>query len=109
MSRFEVREGEQATFVLCHGASHLAAPVPPDPQGAATRTARYWLDFTARYRPGSAWAEETLASARVLKALTYRPTGAIVAAATTSLPETPGGARNWDYRYCWLRDATITL
>jgi GH15 family glucan-1,4-alpha-glucosidase len=84
-------------------------PEPIEPLAALVETEAAWAEWTAGYRPAGRYAEEVLRSLITLKALTYRPTGGIVAAPTTSLPEKPGGTRNWDYRYCWLRDATFTL
>ena len=101
--------GETATFVLGYGPSFHALPEPIEPLAALAETEAAWAEWTAGYRPAGRYAEEVLRSLITLKALTYRPTGGIVAAPTTSLPEKPGGTRNWDYRYCWLRDATFTL
>lgn len=109
VSRFTVRAGESMEFVLTYGPSHLRAPNPIDAQTALRATQVFWERWTARcaYRgPYQAAVERSLIT---LKALTYAPTSGIVAAVTTSLPERLGGVRNWDYRYCWLRDATFTL
>src|SRR5205814_2338321 len=106
---FTLGEGERAAFVLTWHPSHLAPPRPVDAAQAERDTDCFWRDWCARYRAPAAYADEALASLITLKALTYAPTGGIVAAATTSLPERIGGVRNWDYRYCWLRDATFTL
>ncbi|HIJ62855.1 MAG TPA: glycoside hydrolase family 15 protein, partial [Rhodospirillaceae bacterium] len=84
-------------------------PPPTDPEAALADTARRWTRWTARCLYDGPWREAVLRSLMTLKALTHRPTGGIVAAPTTSLPEAIGGVRNWDYRYCWLRDATFTL
>ncbi len=108
-AQFSVAAGETATFVLGYGPSFHALPEPIEPLAALAETEAAWAEWTAGYRPAGRYAEEVLRSLITLKALTYRPTGGIVAAPTTSLPEKPGGTRNWDYRYCWLRDATFTL
>jgi GH15 family glucan-1,4-alpha-glucosidase len=96
-------------FVLSYGRSHLPPPPPLDPIAALAGTEAYWKEWSQRFTGAGDWSEPVLRSLITLKALTYRPTGGIVAAPTMSLPEQPGGARNWDYRYCWLRDATFTL
>jgi len=109
VAAFSVAAGEIVPFVLTHSASHLSPPAGIDPLAALARTERFWRDWCARstYRgPDKAVVQRSLIT---LKALTYAPTGGIVAAPTTSLPEALGGGRNWDYRYCWLRDATLTL
>jgi len=106
---FTVAQGTRAAFVLTHYLSHEDPPVPIDPDAALEATERWWHDWCAQCTYKGDWADEVVASVIVLKALTYAPTGGIVAAATTSLPEFLGGARNWDYRFCWLRDATFTL
>jgi GH15 family glucan-1,4-alpha-glucosidase len=106
---FTVSAGEVVPFVLTHGSSHLATPSPIDPMVAVARTETFWRDWSSRYRAQSEWKELVLRSLITLKALTYAPTGGIVAAPTTSLPEQLGGPRNWDYRFCWLRDATFSL
>ena len=107
---FEVGEGEEATFVLTHSPSHLPPPEPADCRRQLDETEAFWTDWmgTCPYRHG-AWAPAVRRSLLTLKALTYRPTGGIVAAPTTSLPEVLGGSRNWDYRYCWLRDSALLL
>ena len=106
---FSVREGEQLTFVLTHGASHLPMPISLDAEDALYATTAFWSTWAARSTYSGPWADVVKRSLLTLKCLTYAPTGGIVAAPTTSLPEALGGVRNWDYRYCWLRDATITL
>ncbi len=106
---FAVGEGETAAFVLCHCPSHLGVPIPVDPFAALEETERFWRDWCTRCSCSGNWREAFMRSLITLKALTYAPTGGIVAAPTTSLPEWIGGQRNWDYRYCWLRDATLTL
>jgi GH15 family glucan-1,4-alpha-glucosidase len=109
VAAFTVRAGERVPFVLAHGRSHLPAPRGPDADAAAARTERFWREWIGRCRAQSEWSEPVRRSLITLKALTYAPTGGIVAAPTTSLPERIGGERNWDYRFCWLRDATLTL
>ena len=106
---FEVAEGQRIPFVITHHASHLSEPEPVDPFEALSETQGWWSQWMANFRYDGRWQAEVRRSVMLLKALTYAPTGGIVAAATTSLPEQLGGIRNWDYRYCWLRDATFTL
>jgi GH15 family glucan-1,4-alpha-glucosidase len=106
---FAVRAGERRAFVLVWHPSHQEAPPRIDPWDAAKSTTRFWREWTARCTYRGEWREAVIRSLITLKALTYRPTGGIVAAPTTSLPEGLGGSRNWDYRFCWLRDATFTL
>jgi len=108
-ARFEVEAGQTSTFVLTHSPSHLEAPAPAEPRRALEATERFWREWAGRCSAGGPWAAQVRRSLITLKALTYAPTGGIVAAPTTSLPERIGGVRNWDYRYCWLRDATLTL
>src|SRR4030095_11364420 len=88
---------------------HEPLPSPIDPDVALAETESFWRDWAASCECRGDYQEEIRQSLLVLKALTYLPTGGIVAAPTTSLPERIGGVRNWDYRYCWLRDATLTL
>ncbi|ARQ02292.1 glycoside hydrolase family 15 protein [Pseudorhodoplanes sinuspersici] len=102
---FSVREGDRVPFILTYGASHK--PLDADELLASTET--YWREFTAQCPSVGPWTETVKRSLITLKAMTYLPTGGIVASVTTSLPEFLGGIRNWDYRFCWLRDATITL
>jgi GH15 family glucan-1,4-alpha-glucosidase len=109
VSDFAIAEGESATFVLTYGASYEDPPRAIDPEKALEETERFWCDWSARSKSGGDYDEAIERSLITLKALTYRPTGGIVAAVTTSLPERLGGQRNWDYRYCWVRDATFTL
>ncbi|MDZ5449670.1 glycoside hydrolase family 15 protein [Labrys sp. ZIDIC5] len=106
---FKVSAGEQVPFVLTYGPSTTPRPTQPDVEAALANTESYWRDFAARCPSVGPWTDVVKRSLITLKALTYMPTGGIVAAATTSLPEQIGGPRNWDYRYCWLRDATMTL
>jgi GH15 family glucan-1,4-alpha-glucosidase len=109
VGEFAVAAGETAAFVLTYAPSHLPAPAAVDPHAALAVTERFWAEWAARCTYAGEWREPVMRSLLTLKALTYAPTGGIVAAATTSLPEHLGGSRNWDYRYCWLRDATLTL
>ena len=106
---FVVAAGERVPFVLTHSASHLPPPAPTDAEAALRNTEAAWRAWSARCQHAGEWHEAVHRSHLVLKALTYAPTGGIVAAPTTSLPERIGGPRNWDYRFCWLRDATFTL
>lgn len=106
---FTVSRGQTIPFVLVHSPSHESAPMPISASAALAETEKYWVDWISHCTyegPASVSVERSLI---VLKALTYEPTGGIVASPTTSLPEEIGGERNWDYRYCWLRDATFTL
>ena len=109
LASFEVGEGETFAFVLTHTASHLEVPKRVDPAQALAGTEAYWKEWSGRCKVEGRWAEPVCRSLITLKALIYGPTGGIVAAPTTSLPEKIGGVRNWDYRFCWLRDATLTL
>lgn len=106
---FMVTEGERLHFVMIHCASHLRRPALPDADDALFTTEEYWSEWSGRNTYRGPWAKAVQRSLLTLKCLTYAPTGGIVAAPTMSLPEKLGGTRNWDYRYCWLRDATITL
>jgi GH15 family glucan-1,4-alpha-glucosidase len=108
-ARFVVGEGDRETFVLTWHPSHEAPPAAVDPLAAVERTADWWQAWSSSARQPTRWGEAVERSLITLKALTYAPTGGIVAAPTTSLPEQLGGPRNWDYRFCWLRDATLTL
>ncbi len=109
VATFTVGAGDRVPFVLTHHPSHLPRPRPVDPEIALDQTQRFWQDWIGRCRYRGRWGEAVRRALITLKALTYAPTGGIVAAATTSLPERAGGSRNWDYRFCWLRDATFTL
>jgi GH15 family glucan-1,4-alpha-glucosidase len=109
VARFEVGEGEIVPFELAHQASHLGVPKAIDPMRALAETELYWAKWGERCTVRGEWGGAVRRSLITLKALTYNPTGGIVAAPTTSLPERLGGVRNWDYRFCWLRDATLTL
>ena len=106
---FDVSEGQRVAFNLAWHPSHVAFETELDVEQALKRTAKWWCEWSERCIVGGPWREAVIRSLVTLKALTYGPTGAIVAAPTTSLPECFGGVRNWDYRYCWLRDATFTL
>jgi GH15 family glucan-1,4-alpha-glucosidase len=108
-SRFVVDAGRRTAFELTWQSAHLPAPPPLDTSVALEDTERRWVEWSARSTYHGRYKEAVDRSLLTLKALTYAPTGGIVAAPTTSLPETLGGIRNWDYRYCWLRDATLTL
>jgi len=109
ISEFILSPGERVPFVLTWFPSHEQLPEEIDPEQALSDTEEYWLDWAAQSQHEGDYHEEIHQSLLVLKALTYAPTGGIVAAPTTSLPELVGGVRNWDYRFCWLRDATLTL
>ncbi|MCK1399482.1 glycoside hydrolase family 15 protein [Bradyrhizobium sp. 4] len=109
VSDFEVKAGETVPFVLTYGPSHLEPPPPIDPELALQETEKFWQDWCSHCNRDGDYRDLIVRSLITLKALTFGPTGGIVAAPTTSLPEKLGGARNWDYRFCWLRDATFTL
>jgi GH15 family glucan-1,4-alpha-glucosidase len=106
---FTVRAGERVGFTLTWQPSHVPAVRGLDPFRAVAETLTWWWDWSDQCRYEGEWDEAVLRSLITLKALTHAPTGGIVAAATTSLPERIGGVRNWDYRFCWLRDAALTL
>ena len=106
---FEVGEGQSVPFVLTYGPSHLPVPAPIDPAYALQDTENFWTEWSSRCCYEGFGRDLVVRSLITLKALTYGPSGGIVAAPTTSLPEKLGGQRNWDYRFCWLRDATFTL
>jgi GH15 family glucan-1,4-alpha-glucosidase len=109
VSEFTVREGEVVPFTLTWAPSEEDAPDAMDPIWAVRHTEEWWRGWSGACSFSGEYSDEVVRSLIVLKGLTYRPTGAIVAAPTTSLPEDIGGERNWDYRYCWLRDAALTL
>jgi GH15 family glucan-1,4-alpha-glucosidase len=109
VAEFTVDEGERVPFMLTWHASHRRAPRRIDPVRAVDDTQAWWGEWASRITYDGGWQDAVIRSLLTLKALTYAPTGGIVAAPTTSLPEALGGVRNWDYRYCWLRDATFTL
>lgn len=109
VAEFAVKAGEEIPFILSHGPSHLPAPAAFDARAALIDTEQYWTDWASKCRYDGPYRPAVIRSLIVLKALTHHPTGGIVAAPTTSLPEEPGGVRNWDYRYSWLRDASMVL
>jgi len=109
VGEFTIERDETIPFVLSYLPSHRPLDEPLDPARALAETETFWQDWSARCRPAGPWSEAVLRSMITLKALSYAPTGGMVAALTTSLPEQLGGERNWDYRYCWLRDATLVL
>jgi GH15 family glucan-1,4-alpha-glucosidase len=109
VGEFTINRGETIPFVLTYSRSHRELPKPVDATRALAETETYWREWSAKCRPAAHWSDAVRRSMITLKALTYGRTGGIVAAPTTSLPEKLGGKRNWDYRYCWLRDATLTL
>src|SRR5262249_15014006 len=109
VAAFTVAEGQRLPFTMVWHPSSEPAPPAPDPERLLEDTQRWWEEWSGRCIYQGEWREAVLRSLITLKALTFAPTGGIVAAPTTSLPEHLGGVRNWDYRYCWLRDATFTL
>jgi GH15 family glucan-1,4-alpha-glucosidase len=109
IGEFTVREGDRVPFALTWYPSNEDPPERIDPEQALQDTVDYWTGWVKQCEYDGTWKEAVRQSLIVLKALTYAPTGGIVAAPTTSLPERIGGERNWDYRYCWLRDATLVL
>ena len=109
VAEFEIKAGETVPFVLTYGPSHLDPPEPIDPDIALHETEKFWKEWSSRSTHDGEYRDLIMRSLITLKALTFGPTGGIVAAPTTSLPEKLGGSRNWDYRFCWLRDATFTL
>ncbi len=109
VAEFTVEKGQRVAFVLGYGLSHLAPPPVLDAEAALEKTEAFWTEWAGHCRCGGTHRDAVVRSLLTLKALTYTETGGIVAAPTTSLPEQIGGERNWDYRYCWIRDATLTL
>jgi GH15 family glucan-1,4-alpha-glucosidase len=109
VGQFRVAGGQTLAFVLTYCRSYLSLPAPIDAGAALRATTRFWRRWVGQSRDTGEYTDAVRRSLITLKALTYQPTGGILAAATTSLPERIGGVRNWDYRYCWLRDATFTL
>jgi GH15 family glucan-1,4-alpha-glucosidase len=109
VGEFTLTAGSTATFELTYGSSFLPVPAASDIGKCLRETDEWWRNWISQCAYDGPWAEVVERSLITLKALTYEPTGGIVAAPTTSLPEQPGGQRNWDYRFCWLRDATFTL
>jgi GH15 family glucan-1,4-alpha-glucosidase len=109
IAEFTISAGQEIPFVLSWYPSHESAPLRTDPTVAFQQTVDWWRDWSSRCTYDGPWREAVMRSLITLKALTFSPSGGIVAAPTTSLPEKLGGIRNWDYRFCWVRDATFTL
>lgn len=109
LGAFDVKAGDRVPFVLEHRRSHLEALEPIDAETALEEAEKNWSEWSKRCNAPEKWKPAVLRSLITLKALTYTPSGGVIAAATTSLPECFGGIRNWDYRFCWVRDATFTL
>jgi GH15 family glucan-1,4-alpha-glucosidase len=109
VARFEVSAGDKVPMILSWHASHLPEPEAIGAEEAIAYTDKWWTEWSGHCTHQGKWRNAVIRSLITLKALTFAPAGGIVAAPTTSLPEQPGGVRNWDYRYCWLRDATFTL
>ncbi len=109
LSQFSIAADQREWYVLSYGPSHHPPPAALDVEAALGETLTFWRDWSARCTYHGRHRDAVLRSLVTLKALTFAETGAIVAAPTTSLPEALGGSRNWDYRYCWIRDATLTL
>ena len=108
-AEFTLKKGQTSSFVLTHARAEESPPRRINVQQALKKTERFWKGWCNVNSYEGPWRDAVERSLITLKALTYRPTGGIVAAPTTSLPERIGGERNWDYRYCWLRDASFTL
>lgn len=108
-STFDVTAGDRVTFTMTWHASHQPSPEPVQPIEALDETTAWWEQWSDHCGYDGDWRDQVVRSLITLKALTFAPTGGVVAAATTSLPEHIGGVRNWDYRFCWVRDATFTL
>lgn len=106
---FDLNAGEERAFVLAYGSSFEPEPPPVDVAEALTATLDYWREWIGRFQKQTEWADPVRRALITLKAMIYRPTGGMIAAPTTSLPERSGRASNWDYRYCWIRDASFTL
>ncbi len=109
VGEFTVSEGQRVPFILTWGPSHLPAPPQEDVEKEIDATEKCWREWSQRCTYEGEWHDPVVRSLITLKALTYAPTGGLVASVTTSLPECIGGVRNWDYRYCWLRDSTFAL
>src|SRR5262249_57621685 len=105
----QVKKGDRVPLQLAWHSSHQAAPAPLDVEQVLVSTEAFWRQWASRCTYQGRWRDVVVRSLLTLKALTYAPTGAIVAAPTTSLPEAVGGVRNWDYRFCWMRDASLTI
>ncbi|WP_260854640.1 glycoside hydrolase family 15 protein [Paraburkholderia sp. BCC1884] len=109
-AEFDVSAGERLAFVMSYGCSHEGPPTPIDAEAALASTQGFWLDWIGRFdNAKTRWPDQVRRSLITLKALIHQRSGGLLAAPTTSLPEAPGGAMNWDYRYCWLRDASFAL
>jgi len=108
-AEFTVKEGQSVPFVMTWYPSNEPPPRAKQPRRMLATTESWWSEWSSKCSTTGEWIDHVRRSLITLKALTYAPTGGLVAAPTTSLPEMPGGARNWDYRFCWLRDATFTL
>ena len=106
---FTLKAGESRHFTLTYGSSYAAVPSPIDAERALRETSQFWTEWSSRSQYKGAYRDAVERSLITLKAMTYRPSGGLVAAVTTSLPERLGGPLNWDYRYCWIRDATLTV
>jgi GH15 family glucan-1,4-alpha-glucosidase len=109
VGEFSINKDDTIPFVLTYLPSHRPVEAPFDPTRALQDTETFWREWSAKTRPAGRWSDAVRRSLITLKGLTYAPTGGMVAAPTTSLPESLGGERNWDYRFCWLRDATLVL
>jgi GH15 family glucan-1,4-alpha-glucosidase len=109
VAEFSIAAGQRESFVMNYRPSHRPMIEAVEPQSALEQTERFWNEWSGRCRYRGRWSGAVTRSLITLKTLTYKPSGGMVAAPTTSLPEQPGSTRNWDYRYCWLRDATFTL
>ena len=109
VAQFSVQAGQRQSMVLNYRPSQVAAKSAIDAEQALKETEEFWREWSGRCTYRGTWRDPVVRSLVTLKALTYKPTGGLIAAPTTSLPEKPGGVRNWDYRYSWLRDATFTL
>lgn len=109
VATFSIADGARTTYVLTHAPSHHPAPRSVDGCVALAEVTAFWGDWAARCTYRGPWRDQVLRSLLTLKALTYEPTGGMVAAPTTSLPERLGGERNWDYRYCWIRDSSLAV
>jgi len=108
-AEFEVSAGQHVPFRLAWYPSYQKAPAPADCARVVATTTAWWMEWSSRSTYAGEWKDQVQRSLITLKALTYAPTGGIVAAPTTSLPEWPGSVRNWDYRFCWVRDASLSL